>query len=92
LSSASAWEILIKSQIGKLELKQNPCDFIAQQMQINHFSPLPLEMAHVFALYSLTLHHRDPFNRILAAQCVAEKMPLITIDPALKNYPIEILW
>jgi PIN domain nuclease of toxin-antitoxin system len=41
---------------------------------------------------SLPLHHHDPFDRILIAQCVEAKLPIITADPVIERYPVQVIW
>jgi PIN domain nuclease of toxin-antitoxin system len=53
---------------------------------------LNIAQAHVLALDELPLHHRDPFDRLLVAQAIVEKASLVSVDPALKSYPVEVLW
>jgi len=53
---------------------------------------LPVEASHVFELFNLHDHHRDPFDRLLIAQCIAERIPLIASDVAVRRYPIEVIW
>jgi PIN domain nuclease of toxin-antitoxin system len=64
VSVASAWEIAIKVQLGKLSLDAPSAEaFFDEQMQANAFTFLPIAPAHVFRAASLPLHHRDPFDR-----------------------------
>ena len=92
LSVASLWEIALKVRTGKLELPET-ADFFHRHMALLGIDAvLAIEARHVFALFGLPDHHRDPFDRLLAAQCVAEKLPLIASDPMLRRYPIEVIW
>ena len=72
LSTATAWEIQIKVQLGKLELDDPLPDIIERQRQRNNARLLPIELAHIFALADLEHHHRDPFDRLLIAQARVE--------------------
>jgi len=92
LSAASGWEMAIKIRLGKLHLPDNPASFVFEQLKINTIEPLAVQMAHALRVYSLPRHHRDPFDRILVAQAQVERMPIITADPQVAQYDVEILW
>jgi PIN domain nuclease of toxin-antitoxin system len=64
LSAASTWEMVIKSAIGKLSLPASPETFIREQLLLNDITPLPILIEHTFALASLPMLHKDPFDRI----------------------------
>lgn len=49
-------------------------------------------MAHSLYVYSLPMHHKDPFDRLLIAQAVIENMPIITIDPMIAQYNVQVIW
>jgi PIN domain nuclease of toxin-antitoxin system len=68
LSTASLWEIAIKTSIGKLILAQPYSVFIPQQLALNSIEILPINLAHLVLLSTLPFHHRDPFDRLLIAQ------------------------
>ena len=53
---------------------------------------LPLSLEHVLQLENLPFHHRDPFDRILIAQAVAESVPVVTADRQWAHYAIRIIW
>jgi PIN domain nuclease of toxin-antitoxin system len=61
-------------------------------MQINQFRPLPITVDHALAVSGLPHHHRDPFDRLLVAQAQSEKIPLLSADPILQSYAVQILW
>ena len=93
VSVVSAWEMQIKIQIGKLrELKTPLRDAVTIERERNNVELLGVELDHVFALGELPLHHRDPFDRLIVAQAIAENAKLVTADPDLAAYPVEILW
>ena len=92
LSAASGWEMAIKAGLGKLHLPDNPASFVFEQLRINAIEPLAIQMTHALRVYSLPKHHRDPFDRILVAQAQVERMPIITADPQVAQYNVEILW
>jgi PIN domain nuclease of toxin-antitoxin system len=91
LSMASVWEILIKSEIGKLPIPTPAAEYIASQMRKNRVNALPIRMPHMKELESLPLVHRDPFGRMLVAQARAEGMPILSADPRMKKYGVAVL-
>ncbi|NJL63947.1 MAG: type II toxin-antitoxin system VapC family toxin [Methylacidiphilales bacterium] len=91
-SIASVWEMQIKFQLGKLNLDLPLPELIEIQKQTNRLQILPIELSHVYTLDSLPNHHRDPFDRILVAQAIFEKIPLLSIDGIFDTYPINRIW
>jgi PIN domain nuclease of toxin-antitoxin system len=92
MSVASIWEIITKVQVGKLTLPSPVGPFLTAKVASNGVSVLPITLDHVLRIESLELHHRDPFDRILIAQSIEEKLPLVTADPHFERYPVEIIW
>ncbi|MGB9180502.1 MAG: type II toxin-antitoxin system VapC family toxin [Pyrinomonadaceae bacterium] len=92
LSTASLWEIAIKTSSGKLALAQPFDIFLPQQLSKNEIEILPIRLAHLGVVSTLPLHHRDPFDRLLIAQAMFEQMPMISIDTAFDAYPVTRLW
>jgi PIN domain nuclease of toxin-antitoxin system len=92
LSVASIWEIGIKWEAGRLSLPSNPRDMIATQIRLGGFSVLPIQYRHALAAAALPMLHRDPFDRMLAAQCLEEKLKCVTKDPAIAAYGVEAIW
>jgi PIN domain nuclease of toxin-antitoxin system len=93
-SLASAWEMQIKIQFGKLRLAVPLAEMIEKQPQLNGMEILPVSLPHILELPNLPLlsDHKDPFDRIIIAQAVAEHIPLMSADPAFSRYPIPVLW
>ena len=91
-SAASAWEIATKAQLGKLKLPNSPEAFISQQLQQNDFVPLSISVSHALHIASLPAIHRDPFDRILIAQCQLEQMVIVTSDPVIRQYKVATIW
>ena len=83
VSSASAWEIAIKTSLGRLVSKRT----VAEALLENHFEELPIYLRHAAEVARLPWHHRDPFDRLLIAQARTDRLTLITRDPAFKPYP-----
>ncbi len=91
LSAVSAWEIAIKVAVGKLDLPEPPGSYVPTRMARQGLIPLVVTHAHALAVATLPLHHRDPFDRLLVAQSLVERLPLLTADPAFAPYGIEII-
>jgi len=87
VSTASIWEIVIKKALGKLKLP----DSFREVLAAESFQTLDITREHVFQVGSLPLHHRDPFDRLLVAQCQVEKLTLVTNDPEILMYDIKFL-
>lgn len=92
LSVASVWEMQIKIQIGKLKLSSSLLSLVASQQQTNNLQILPIELVHVLAVQNLPAHHRDPFDRLLIAQAIVERLPILSVDSVFNAYPVERLW
>ena len=82
VSKASAWEIEIKRNLGKLDV---PADFM-NSVEVEGFQWLPIELRHIKTLSELPDIHRDPFDRMLVAQAKAEGMPLLSADSKVNAY------
>ena len=92
LSVVSAWELVAKTQAGKLRLPEPPSTYVPTRLAHYGIETLPVTLAHVLAAESLPLHHRDPFDRLLIAQAVSEEVPILTMDPQIRKYPVKALW
>jgi len=92
LSTASIWEMSIKSSIGKLILQQPIEQIINEQIQINGLKILNIESAHALAVASLPWHHRDPFDRLLISQSKLERLTILGRDSVMGAYDIEWIW
>lgn len=86
-SAASAWEIAIKTSLGKLSISRP----LAALMERFGFLELPVTAHYVEAVAKLPLHHRDPFDRMLVTQAMVEGLVLVTADPRLSEYDVKIL-
>lgn len=91
-SAASGWEIAIKTRLGRLQLPDDPEIFIPEQLELNAIEVLPVQIGHALHVYQLPSHHRDPFDHLLIAQARLEKLPILTADPQISRYPVEIIW
>jgi PIN domain nuclease of toxin-antitoxin system len=91
-SAASGWEISIKAGLGRLEVPEDLEPFIADQLSRNAIQALPIYLRHALHTRTLPDHHRDPFDRILVSQAVLEELPLLSADPLVSSYPVEVVW
>ena len=92
LSVVSAYEIAAKAGRGSLELPEDAARYVPDRMARHGFEALPLELRHVLRAGALPRIHGDPFDRLLIAQAQLEDMPIITVDPAIAQYDVEIIW
>lgn len=92
VSVASAWEMAIKTSLGKLDVGGSLARFLPEQLALNQFQLLPIELRHVMRVADLPWHHRDPFDRLLAAQCATDSLTLVSADSAMKAYGVDVLW
>ena len=91
LSAASAWEIAIKSCQGKLRLPDPPLKYVPSRLEQFGVLPLAIDQAHALHVFTLPLHHRDPFDRILIAQAQLEHLPILTSDPVFAAYDVRTI-
>jgi PIN domain nuclease of toxin-antitoxin system len=91
ISAVTLCEISIKYGLGKLKLPRPPEIFFPPHLDQPGMQVLPVLATHALRLYQLPLHHRDPFDRILIAQAVEEKLPLMTADAQFRHYSIKVL-
>ncbi len=92
LSIGSLWEIAIKYGLGKLRLSRTFSEFIPEQLLINQIDVLPISLPHLTTYTELPFHHRDPFDRLIIAQAMAENIPVVSRDRPLQEYPIDVIW
>ena len=92
LSHISLWEIQIKETLGKLTATKALNARVQLAQSKANLSLLPLYLEHIYAVRSLPLHHRDPFDRMLIAQAVHEQLPLISHDSRMSSYPVRLIW
>ena len=92
LSLASAWEMQIKCQLGKLALDLPVKELIDQACAANDIQLLPIGLGHIGALEQLPPHHKDPFDRLLIAQAINEGLTVLSADQAFAGYPVEVVW
>jgi PIN domain nuclease of toxin-antitoxin system len=91
VSIASFWEITIKTSLKKLTIPEGVVNLMDRALA-KGFKILPIEREHLVILSTLELIHRDPFDRIIISQAIAENMPLVSSDNIFKQYPINYIW
>jgi PIN domain nuclease of toxin-antitoxin system len=87
VSAASVWEIEIKRSMGKLIAPNN----LIEEIKRHRFTPLPMTMEHAELAGKLPHIHKDPFDRMLVAQAVYEKLTLVTRDEWIGKYDVKII-
>ena len=92
LSLASCWEMAIKSGLGKLRLARSLDRFVSEQLAANGFLLLNIELRHAAKIEKLPYHHRDPFDRLLIAQAISDKLTIVSADSIFSEYGVKILW
>jgi PIN domain nuclease of toxin-antitoxin system len=92
LSLASVWEMAIKVSLRKLEVPDPIERFVADQLAANGFQALGIDLRHVSQVAALPFHHRDPFDRLLVAQALAERLAIVSTDPIFSRYGVKRIW
>ena len=92
VSAVTAIEIGIKFRIGKLSEFGDPMARLPALMAANGFDSLAVTQSHALAAGLLPGEHRDPFDRILAAQALEAGLTLVTRDPELAAFGCKVLW
>jgi PIN domain nuclease of toxin-antitoxin system len=88
-SSASLWEIAIKSGLGRVDFQVN-ARLLRRGLLDNGYVELPISSEHAVAIDGLPPIHRDPFDRLLVAQSMVEGITLLTSDPLVAQYPAPV--
>jgi PIN domain nuclease of toxin-antitoxin system len=91
LSAASVWESIIKHQLGKLPLPAPPESYIPAHRIRHDIASVAIEEADVAQIAQLPPLHRDPFDRIIVAQAQRRGMSLMSVDEAVKAYPVQLV-
>ena len=92
ISPVVAWEIATKVRSGKWPEAQWLAERFFEVVNSYGFAPLPLTLEHAHLAGTMPGRHRDPFDRLLAAQAHIENVPLVTADPAFREFDVRILW
>jgi PIN domain nuclease of toxin-antitoxin system len=91
LSAGSACEIAVKYALGKLRLPQRPAEYLATYLGQTRTTALAVTVEHAAYVAELPAHHRDPFDRLLVAQGILERLPILTADPQIKLYDVQVM-
>jgi len=92
VSAASAWELATKRRIGKLREAHVIAEALPTLVRRCRFKSLPVTLEHGHRAGLLPGLHKDPFDRMLAAQSIIEELPLVTADPALVALGASVIW
>ncbi|MDE2717563.1 MAG: type II toxin-antitoxin system VapC family toxin [Chloroflexota bacterium] len=92
LSAASAWEIAIKYELGRLRLRVPPHEYVVEQRRLHRINSLPITEESTLQVGKLPGLHRDPFDRILVAQAIVEGLTIVTSDRLVSMYPVRVIW
>lgn len=91
-SVASAWELAIKAGLGKLKLSRPVKRFVVENVAANGFRMLDIGISHVGRVETLAAHHDDPFDRLLIAQALEEKILIVSADSIFGKYGVKRIW
>jgi PIN domain nuclease of toxin-antitoxin system len=91
ISAASVWEIATKHRLGKLPQANSVAKNVPSWIERAGFISLPISAEHAQLAGTWKSNHRDPFDRMLAAQAKIEKMPILSSDKALKQFPVKVI-
>jgi PIN domain nuclease of toxin-antitoxin system len=92
VSAVSAWEVCTKVRIGKLADAHELCEDFSGFLARHEFEPLPISVEHARLAGRLGGDHKDPFDRLLAAQSLIEQVPLVTNDAAFAQFGVKTMW
>jgi len=89
VSAVTFWEVAIKRSLGKLRA---PADLSRRLAALGAIELLPISPLHAEAVGALPWHHRDPFDRLLVAQALAEGLSILSADAVLTQYGVDVIW
>ena len=92
VSAASGWELSLKHHQSKLPELSGTIDDLPGLLRADGFEALPISLAHGLRAGAYSQAHRDPFDRMLAAQAELDRLVLLTADPQLATFPCQTLW
>ncbi len=87
VSSVSIWEIEIKRSLGKIEAPGN----LVEEIELHRFAPVYINYVHAELAGKLPPHHKDPFDRMLVAQAISERLTLVTRDEKIASYNVSLM-
>lgn len=92
VSVATCWEIAIKVGLKKIDLGEPASTFLPRELSTNGFALLDISLPHATSVETWPQHHRDPFDRLLIAQSLAESFPIVSIDTQFDPYGVTRYW
>ena len=92
LSLASCWEMAMKISLGKLRLPTDIERFVPQHLASNAFRQLAIDFRHIARIAALPFHHRDSFDRLLAAQALEDDCAIVSADQVFRKYGVKRIW
>ncbi|MSQ53079.1 MAG: type II toxin-antitoxin system VapC family toxin [Betaproteobacteria bacterium] len=92
LSAISAWEIAVKQAQGKLTLSEPAFSWVPKYREAHRLGELPLDEASALQAGRLPALHRDPFDRMLVCQAIAQGLAIVTPDARIAQYPVRVIW
>ena len=92
MSVAGTWEIAIKFALGSLPLPKAPSEYIPYAQRLWRIQTLNITQEHALRAGELPAHHRDPFDRMIIAQALSERMTLLTADRVLQKYKVDLIF
>ena len=91
-SAAGSWEIAIKFAVGSLPLPGAPSQYVPYALRLWGVRSLDITHEHALRAGELPLHHRDPFDRMLVAQAISERMTILTADRIFQKYKVDLIY
>ena len=91
ISAATIWEMAIKASLGRLRLAV-PLEVYTAEKMAQGYHMIPISWTHAAKVQTLPWHHRDPFDRLLAAQSLLEGYRLVTRDRLFRDYGVDVVW
>lgn len=91
-SVAGAWELAIKCSTGKLKLSVSAGKLLDEHLPLNGAALLGMTLDDLIRLESLPFHHRDPFDRMMAAQAIERDLTIASADPVFEKYGVKRVW
>ena len=92
VSAATVYEMANKLRLGRFEAAREIIERLDEILADNNFSPLAVSLQHAAVAGTLVSRHRDPFDRMLAAQAIINGLQLVSADPAMKLLGVEVVW
>lgn len=92
VGAGALYEIAVKASVGRLDLPGPAETYLPRLLRRHAFGVLPVDEAHALRAGTLPLIHRDPWDRLLIAQSQVEDVPILSADPVIGQYDVEVIW